>query len=165
MRRHVRRDLDLRKLAVAWFATSDQSLSPEEWADVTTGALNTHVGYTGKLRGRVLANMPSVVWCRADLTPYMASRTIAHESRHVWQFKQEAWAAPTSAGTSNANVFLAARTKWNRKRERDANAYSLMLAPVARRIANWVSRAPLCSRRPPNSAVHRTGARVARSGG
>ena len=164
MRRHVRRDLNLRRLAVAWFAASGQPLSPEEWADRTMCGLNTHVGYEGKRRGIVLGHMPSVAWCRADLTPYMAARTIAHESRHAWQFKQEAWAAPTSTGSTNANVFLAARTEWYRKRERDANVYSQKLASVVKKIVGLASRGPLCSERPPSSTVHRTGARVGRSG-
>jgi hypothetical protein len=139
MLRRTRRDLRLRGLKVAWFsADDDQPLAPEEWTDPVKAGLNS--GPVGKLRGLVMKVMPSVVWCRSDLTPREVAETVAHEARHAWQFKQKDWIPPVAAGADidAVNAFHQKWQRWEDERERDARDYAEKLVPVAEDIARRI---------------------------
>lgn len=132
----VREDLVLLRLSLRWFVATEK-LTPEEWADPVCNGLSARRGGGDGLRGKVLFDVPSVIWCRVGMTPYMTARVVAHEARHSWQMTQEAWATPTQGGL-DACEFLAAWSRWDCARERDARAYSHRLRVTAGQIAKAV---------------------------
>lgn len=120
MLRCLRRDLQLDQLTLKWFSASDRQLTQEELLgpDGVT-LLNLNGGVTCSILGKVSEDVPTLVWCRADLTPHMAARVVAHEARHAWQILQEqAGAVPRRLDSG----------------EKDARAYTRSRIPTAREL-------------------------------
>lgn len=92
------------------------------------------VGEQGDLNGRVFPRAPRRLWCRSDLSLYLAARTVAHEARHAWQFGQATWRPPVGKG-QDARAFFDAHANWRDQREQDASDYEQAWATKAEAIA------------------------------
>jgi hypothetical protein len=83
------------------------------------------------LNGRVFRAAPCVIWLRADLTPHEAARRVAHEARHLWQWRQEPVGQAHPEHGRDALEVIEAMQKLNLEREADAEAYSQKVAPLS----------------------------------
>jgi len=119
---YAKEDLALGPLCLAWFSASPTPLTLDEWLNPILRDLNTHE-VEGERTGCVRASDPTTVWCRADLTPRQAARTVAHEVRHAWHFTQEAWKSP-APDYGDADRTIARHHEWRTSRERDSDAYA-----------------------------------------
>jgi hypothetical protein len=138
MRRHVREDLKLARLRLSWFAAGVQPLEAQEWCNPVIECLNTDLDGCVALEGRVCRATPSVVWCRADLSPVKAALTVAHEARHLWQQTDPGWVAP-EGNFADAEAARSAIEQWKQRREADAVAYSDGLIALAQEIGRSAS--------------------------